>query len=95
MENKKLELLLDLENKICELEQKYDNEKISLETLETSYILKNDWEKVLGKPKPTQKEKDAYVVVETEVRKRNVKKLERQLKHMKRLYEIHMADVKH
>lgn len=95
MDIKKLENLLDLESQISELEEQYDNEKIGLETLEADYILKNDWEKVLGKPKPTQKEKDNYVVKETEIRKRNLKKLERKLKHMKRLYDIYMVDAKH
>lgn len=95
MDSKKLELLLDLDKQIDAKEEEFDNAKIALGTLEADYVLKNDWEKVLGKSKPTQKEKDNYVVVQTEIKKRNVKKLERELKHLKRLYEIHMADVKH
>lgn len=95
MDNKKLQNLLNIETQISDLEEQYDNEKIGLETLEADYILKNDWEKVLGKPKPTQKEKDNYVVQQTEIKKRNLKKLERELKHMKRLYDIYMADAKH
>ena len=54
MEEAKLQNLLKIESQISVLEEKYDNEKIALETLEASYILKNDWEKVLGKAKPTQ-----------------------------------------
>lgn len=95
MDSQKLENLLKIETKISELEEKYDNEKIALETLEASYILKNDWEKVLGKAKPTQKEKDNYVVQQTELKKRNLKKLERELKHSKRIFDIYMADAKH
>lgn len=95
MEEAKLQNLLKIESQITELEQEYDNEKIALETLEASYILKNDWEKVLGKAKPTQKEKDNYVVQQTELKKRNLKKLERELKHSKRMFDIYMADVKH
>jgi hypothetical protein len=95
MDNEKLQNLLNIETQISDLEEQYDNEKIGLETLEADYILKNDWESVLGKPKPTQKEKDNYVVQQTEIRKRNLKKLERELKHMKRLYDIYMADAKH
>lgn len=95
MDNEKLQNLLNIETQISDLEEQYDNEKIGLETLEADYILKNDWEKVLGKPKPTQKEKDNYVIQQTEIRKRNLKKLERKLKHMKRLYDIYMADAKH
>ena len=95
MDSQKLENLLKIETKISELEEKYDNEKIALETLEASYILKNDWEKVLGKAKPTQKEKDNYVVQQTELKKRNLKKLERELKHLKRIFDIYMADAKH
>lgn len=95
MDSQKLENLLNIENKITELEKEFDNEKISLETLEADYILKNDWETVLGKAKPTQKEKDNYVVQQTELKKRNLKKLERELKHMKRIFDIYMADAKH
>ena len=95
MEEAKLQNILKIENQITELEQEYDNEKIALETLEASYILKNDWEKVLGKAKPTQKEKDNYVVQQTEMKKRNLKKLERELKHCKRIFDIYMTDAKH
>lgn len=95
MEEAKLQNLLKIESQISELEQEYDNEKIALETLEASYILKNDWEKVLGKAKPTQKEKDNYVVQQTEMKKRNLKKLERELKHSKRIFDIYMTDAKH
>lgn len=95
MEEAKLQNLLKIETQITELEQEYDNEKIALETLEASYILKNDWEKVLGKAKPTQKEKDNYVVQQTEMKKRNLKKLERELKHSKRIFDIYMTDAKH
>ena len=95
MDSQKLENLLKIESQITELEQEYDNQKIALETLEASYILKNDWEKVLGKAKPTQKEKDNYVVQQTEMLKRNLKKLERELKHSKRIFDIYMTDAKH
>ena len=95
MDNEKLQNLLKIETQISELEEEYDNEKIALETLEADYILKNDWESVLGKAKPTQKEKDNYVVQQTELKKRNLKKLERELKHSKRIFDIYMADAKH
>lgn len=95
MDEKKLMNLLDLEEQVSMKEEEFDNAKIALETLEADYILKNDWEKVLGKPKPTQKEKDNYVVKETELKKRHLKKLERELKHLKRMYDIYMADAKH
>ena len=95
MDSQKLENLLKIESQITELEQEYDNQKISLETLEADYILKNDWESVLGKTKPTQKEKDNYVVQQTEILKRNLKKLERELKHSKRIFDIYMTDAKH
>ena len=95
MDEKKLMNLLDLEEQVSVKEEEFDNAKIALETLEADYILKNDWEKVLGKPKPTQKEKDNYVVQQTEIKKRNLKKIERELIHLKRLYDIYMADAKH
>ena len=95
MDIKKLENLLDLETQITEKEELYDNTKIELETLEADYILLNDWESLLGKAKPTQKEKDSYITKETDLRKRNLKRLERELKHLKRMYDIYMVDAKH
>ena len=95
MDEKKLMNLLDLEEQVSVKEEEFDNAKIALETLEADYGLLNNWEKIFGKSKVTQKEKDNYVVKETELKKRNVKKLERELKHLKRLYDIYMADAKH
>ena len=95
MESSKLENLLQLEKQLAIKEEEYDNEKISLETLEADYILKNDWQEVLGKSKVTQKEKDNYVVQQTELKKRNLKKLERELKHLRRMFDIYMVDAKH
>ena len=95
MDEKKLMNLLDLEEQVSAKEEEFDNAKIALETLEADYGLLNNWEKIFGKSKVTQKEKDNYVVKETELKKRNVKKLERELKHLKRLYDIYMADAKH
>ena len=95
MDSKKLENLLSLETQITEKEVEYDNTKMELETLEADYILLNDWESLLGKTKPTQKEKDSYITKETELRKRNLKRLERELKHLKRMYDIYMVDAKH
>ena len=58
--------------KICD--EEYLVAKNNLEMLKASYVLKNDWEKVLDKPKPTQKEKDAFMQVELEEKNSYVSK---------------------
>lgn len=89
-----IENLLKLAEDVKLAEEKFDNEKLNLELLKADYVLKNDWEKVLGKPKPTQKEKDSYIEKETEVLKRKVKSLERDLKYKKMVYEIYIIEAK-
>ena len=95
MEQTKLENLLKIEVELSNKEEEFDNCKLELETLEADYQLENNWEKIFGKAKVTQKEKDAFVVKETEARKRNLKRLERETKHLRRMFDIYMADAKH
>lgn len=95
MEETKLNNLLKIEEELGNKEEEFDNCKLELEILEADYQLENDWEKIFGKAKVTQKEKDAYVVKEIEVRKRNLKRLEREVKHLRRMFDIYMTDAKH
>lgn len=74
--------------KICD--EEYLVAKNNLEMLKASYVLKNDWEKVLDKPKPTQKEKDAFMQVELEEKINAVNKLKVEADYQKRVFEIHM-----
>lgn len=88
MEQEYVEHLIKTANKIAITEKEYLAEKRNLEILKAQYILENDWEKLLGKAKPTQKEKDAYVEIETEALKRKVDDLKLQVEYCKRMYEI-------
>lgn len=95
MEIKDKENLLNLVDEIFDIEKEYDESRLELELLKADYILLNDWQKILGKAKPTQKEKDAYVEQQLETKTRNVKKLARELKHKKMLYDVYIVDAKY
>lgn len=88
LEQEFVEHLIKTANNIAIKEKEYLTEKRNLELLKAKYILVNNWEKVLGKPKPTQKEKDAYIEIETEELKRKVDDLKLQVDYCKRMYEI-------
>ncbi len=73
----------------------YDTAKSNLKILEAKHILCNNWEELLGKAKPTQKEKDSYVAVATEEKANEVATLKRELDYLKRLLDIQMMAVKY
>lgn len=73
----------------------YDTAKSNLKILEAQFVLKNDWETVLGKAKPTQKEKDSYIAIATEEKANEVATLKRELDYLKKLLEIQMMAVKY
>ena len=94
MEQEYVEHLIKTANNIAVKEKEYLTEKRNLEILKAKYILVNDWEKLLGKSKVTQKEKDAYVEVETEELRRKVDDLKLQVEYCKRMYEINLLAYK-
>ena len=88
MEQEFVEHLIKTANNIAVKEKEYLTEKRNLEILNANYILTNDWGSLLGKAKPTQKEKDAFVEIETEALRRKVDDLKLQVEYCKRMYEI-------
>ena len=88
------EHLIKCSEKVARREQEYADAKLQLEVLKAQYILENDWATLLGKAKPTQKEKDAYVIIETEEQKRVVDSLKVEVDYCKRIQEIQMMKYK-
>ena len=95
MEQEMAEHLIKCSEKVARTEAKYLSAKEDLEILKANYVLENDWEKLLGKSKPTQKEKDSYVLRETEAKKREVDDLKIQVDYCRRIFDIQMAKVKY
>lgn len=95
MENEIVEHLIKTADKVAIKEKEYLVAKNNLEMLKAKYILKNDWEKVLGKNKPTQKEKDAFIQVQLEEKINEVNDLKIQSEYCKRVYEINVMAQKY
>lgn len=90
-----VDVILVILDEVCQKQAEYDTAKSNLKILEAKYILCNDWESLLGKAKPTQKEKDSYVAVATEEKANEVATLKRELDYLKKLLEIRMMAVKY
>lgn len=90
LENDTVEFLIKTANTVAKREQEYKEAKLELDLLKARYQLHNDWEKLLGKKKPTVSEKEAYVKVETEELQRQVNELKVKRDYCRRVFEIHM-----
>lgn len=90
MEFEVQEQLVKAAQKVKDCDEEYLIAKSNLEMLKASYVLINDWEKVLNKSKPTQKEKDAFMQVELEEKVNNVNKLKLEAEYQKRVFDINM-----
>ena len=66
LEQEYVEHLIKTANRIAVTEKEYMTAKRDLEVLKSQHILHNDWEKLMGKKKPTVAEKDAYILVQLE-----------------------------
>lgn len=91
----KINELVKYAEKVKSCDEEYLVAKNNLEMLKASYVLKNDWEMVLGKSKPTQKEKDAYMQVELEEKINQVNRLRVEAEYQKRLFEINVLAQKY
>jgi hypothetical protein len=80
--------LFNCADKIASLEDKYYRAKLDLELLKADYLLRNDWENILNKSRPTVGEKDSYITQQTESRRRLIDNLKVELNYYKRIYEI-------
>ena len=95
MDQQTTEHLIKMSEKVARTEKKYVSAKLDLEIMKAQYILMNDWENLLGKAKPTQKEKDAFVLIETEEKQREVNDLKLQVDYCKRCHEIQLMKQKY
>lgn len=90
-----IEAICIILDEVCAKQAEYDSAKSNLKVTEAKYILCNDWENLLGKAKPTQKEKDSYVAIETQEQATKVATLKRELDYLKKMLEIRMMAVKY
>lgn len=95
MENRIVEHLIRCAEKVAIKEKEYRTAKQDYELLKAQYILCNNWEKILGKKKPTVAEKEAYIELETEVQRRRVNELRLEVEYCKRIYEINIMSQKY
>ena len=95
MEQEVTEHLIKCAEKVARAEARYVSAKTDLEILKAQYVLENDWEKLLGKKKPTVAEKDAYIVRETEAISRKVSDLKIQRDYCRRIFEIQKMKVEY
>lgn len=89
-EQQLLEHLVKCAEKVARKEEEYVREKNNLESLKADYLLLNNWEELLGKKKPTQKEKDAFISKSVEQKKNEVDQLKICVDYCKRIYDIQM-----
>lgn len=90
LENEIVEHLIRTADKVAIREKEYKEAKLELDLLKAKYQLHNDWEKLLGKKKPTVSEKEAYIKVETEELQRQVNELKVKRDYCRKVFEIHM-----
>ena len=88
------EFLIKTANNVAKSEERYLLAKQELEMEKAKLTCFADWEKLLGKSKPTQKEKDSAVVMMTEDKKREVDDLLCKLNYCKKIFEINMLQNK-
>lgn len=85
-----MEKLMKIAEELKEIENEYSEAKQELGLLKAQHQLLNDWEQVLGKPKPTVSEKEAYIKTATEEQERKVNNLKVQRNFTRRVYEINI-----
>ena len=84
------EFLIKTANNVAMAESRYSKAKYELELQKAGHILENDWEKLLGKKKPTVLEKEAFILRDTEEEQREVMDLKVQRDYCRRIFEISM-----
>ena len=90
MNQEQTEHLLKLATNVGKSEERYAKAKYELELLKAKHILKNDWEALIGKKKPTVAEKDAFILQATEEKNREVIRLKVQRDYCRRVFDINM-----
>lgn len=88
------EHLIKCAEKVARAEEKYLAAKHNLDIVKAGFILQQDLGEKIGKPKPTQKEKDAYIELQVKEIKEEVNDLKVQSDYYKRIYEINLLNEK-
>lgn len=84
------EFLIKTANGVAKAEEKYALAKAELKVEEAKFFCFGDWESLLGKAKPTQKEKESAVAMLTEDKKKEVLDLKVKRDYCRRIFEINM-----
>ena len=80
---KTMQLINELEN----TENRYEQMKLDLAEMKATLTLDTDWEKAIGKEKPTVPEKEAYVRKQTLPLEREIKKARVLRNKQRRIFE--------
>lgn len=83
----------ELNAEIYDLEDTVLSEKMNYETKKAELWLSTDFQAVLGKAKPTQKDMEYWIKIELAKEEENYKQLENVLKMQKRLFEIMLKEL--
>ena len=82
--------LIELNEEITVLEETFIDEKLEYELRKARLFTESNWSEILGKAKPTQKDIENNIKIQTIDDERSVKQLENVVKSKKRLLEILM-----
>ena len=82
------EFLIKTANGVAKAEEKYAIAKSELKIEEAKLFCFADWENLLGKSKPTQKEKEYAVALMTEEKRAEVIDLKVKRDYCRRIFEI-------
>ena len=82
-----------LNEEIYDLEDTVLSEKINFETKKAELWLGTDFQTILGKAKPTQKDIENWIKLELAKKEEDYKQLENVLKMKKRLFEIMLKEL--
>jgi len=85
-----IEGLIECADNVAEAEKEYARAYHDLELLKANHIKLNDWEKLLGKKKPTVAEKEAHITLSVEEQQNKVNELKVERDHCRRLFEVNM-----
>ena len=89
-----IEELKKLNEEIVAATLDYQAMRINLKSKEADLLLNTDFEKVLGKKRPTVGEKEAYILSQVKDEKLIVEKQSMNVEGLKRLFEIYKLEVK-
>lgn len=79
-------------NELRKAEETYKFKKHDLEIRKANLWLNTNWEQVLDKARPTEKDKNAYIDLMLEDRKAEVIAAETEYNYLRRLYKIQMTE---